>query len=101
MQGSFKMFQMGRILISGLQATSDILTTKVTAFCTCPKNLPKIEKFLLDSLHNMVIGNLMLIYLENEKVRQREIQNIHIEEKRSKRKCNVGINPCVQEDKNV
>lgn len=40
MQGSLKMFQKESIIISGLQATSDILTKKVTVFCTCPKNLP-------------------------------------------------------------
>lgn len=51
MQGSLKMVQKGSILISDLQETSDILTKKVTAFCTYPKNLPVGKSKSLPCIH--------------------------------------------------
>lgn len=75
MGAQFKKFQRGEIVVSSTQKpdafnprdhSCDILTKNVAAFCPFPIHLPDPE----------------------EQVRQEEIQNVQLEEKRSTRKYN-------------
>lgn len=78
MGAQFKKFQRREIVVSSTQKSDafnprdhscDILTKNVAAFCPFPIHLPDL-------------------YSEKEQVRQEEIQNVQLEEKRSTRKHN-------------
>lgn len=41
----------------------------------------------------------MLVYDEKEQVGQKEMQNVHFEEKKNTRKCTVTVKACEERDK--